>query len=218
MKHPISNIRRSRLTKLAPFILLGVLSEDCFLGGGAIRALINNDEQVADFDIFFREKPFITIAKTLDLVVDINSTSESTQLEYQYSEAVKNVRSILEAERFKLAFKCPEGKLFTYMKDGVKIQLILETWGEPEAVIDAFDFNACRAAMDSKFVYLDKNFVRDVKTKRLTAHRITYPVASMKRLIKYANKGYNVNEACLEMTKQIAGTQFNAEQLRLYID
>lgn len=217
MKHSRSNIRQSRLAKISPFLVLGILSKDCFLGGGSLRTLIRSEE-VSDYDLFFREKPFIVKVKEFDPVFDFNATSQSTSLEYEYSEEVKRVCAILEKEKFKLIFKCPEGKLFTYFKDGMKVQLILEAWGEPEQVIDCFDFNACRAAMDDSFVYADKYFVRDIKMQRLTAHRITYPVASMKRLIKYANKGYNVNDACLEMVKQISMTLFNEEQLRLYID
>lgn len=216
MKINISNIRKSRLTKVAPFLVLDLMTEGCFLAGGSIRSLVA-DEEVADFDVFFKEQPVFETIVEAD-AQNILVTSADTEVLRTYSQVVKNVRRILEIEKFKLVFACPVGKLFTYVKDGIKIQLILQTWGDPQDVINDFDFNACKAAIDNQFVYIDRSFLKDVKSKVLSIHKITYPAASIKRLVKYSNKGYNIGNACMQMAREISTIVITDDNIRLYID
>ena len=194
----INNIKKARLSKLTPLLDLGVLGNGVFVAGGSMRTLIV-DEEVCDFDMFF----------------------ESGQL-------VDDVRDKLEVAGYELVFECPEGKLFTYafIKDDgskIKVQLILETMGSPESVIDTFDFTACCAAYDGTTLFLNPRFVRDVKKKSLELHTLTFPVATLKRMIKYSNKGYNVNEAARSIvdtiqTVLLGGGFFDDDDLRVYID
>lgn len=217
MKIHINNVRKSRFSKIAPIWALGIIGKGCFLAGGSIRTLLV-DEEASDFDLFFETKTFEEKQKEFSVDVNFESTSAEVKNECIYSERVLEVRSILEREKFKLIFSCSEGKLFTYAKDNLKIQLILEKYGIPENLIGDFDFNACKAAFDGEFLYIPKEFVRDVKTKKLSINVVTYPVATIKRLIKYSNKGYNVNNACMEFMGAVQGLTFNPENLRLYID
>lgn len=199
-----NDLKKNRFAAIDEFLTLNLLSKDVFLAGGAIRSLFDSEEP-KDYDLFFRT-----------------------------TEAVPKVRETLKAAGYDLIFACPQGKLFSYQHttpldgpDGgfknIKVQLILENTGSPETIIDDFDFNACRAAMDDTFVYIPLEFVKDIITKTLTLHKITFPVATIKRFAKYREKGFNINKAVRDMVQQLLsmgkdGVMFNEEELRIYID
>lgn len=198
-----TNLREERFGRLADFLVLDLLNENVFLAGGAMRTLLL-DEDIKDYDVFFRKQ-------------------------YEVPEA----RQKLVDEGFELVFECPEGKLFTYRKEWepgpcgephiMKVQLICNEFGGPEDIINTFDFNAGRCAMDNRNVYITDQFIRDVMTKTLSLWRLTYPVATLKRLVKYANKGYNINQVSKEIVGELYNAGFNNvlwddEQLRVYID
>lgn len=216
---PIQKLRKARFLKLAGVCSLDLFQHGAFLAGGALRTLIA-DEEISDYDIFFsRLEPEVIDAtehNKFDMFdLDLVSDSEPSPPKYLNVEAVKR---ILEKERFKQVFACSEGKLFTYTKGAIKIQLILENSSYPEDMIGGFDFGACCAAFDGNFFYYSKAFIRDVKTKKLSINAVTYPAATIKRMVKYAKKGYNISEACVEFMKHISGQVFDEEKLRLYID
>ena len=217
MKIKLSHLRRSRLNKIAPLWLLNIFQYGCFVAGGSTRSLINQEE-IADFDIFFCEPPMTVELIELSDAIDFSTSSPRTEKKITYSPAVLAVKERLIKEKYKLVFSCPEGKLFTYKQGEIKIQLILECWGQPEEVISGFDFNATCAALDDEYFYFSKQFIQDVKTKKLSINTVTYPAATIKRLMKYKDKGYSVNEAIVEFMKNISGKEFDAEKLRLYID
>ncbi len=196
-----SYLRRSRFLKTAGFLNLGIIGCKTFLAGGALRTLINNDEEVADFDVFFEDAP----EEVIDGVITKHTRCEE-------------IKEILLSERFKQVFVCPKGELFTFKKDDIKVQLILSTTGTPETVISAFDFGACRVAFDGVFLYFDKEFVRDVRTKVLSVQNVTFPAATIKRMMKYKDKGYNVSQAAVQFMEHVSGKTWDGDQLRLYVD
>ena len=217
MKINLSHLRKSRLNKIAPLWLLNIFQYGCFVAGGSVRSVINQEE-IADFDIFFTHQPMtVELIESFD-AVDFGSGSGNVEKKITYSSAVHTIREKLKKEKYKLVFSCPEGKLFTYKQGNIKIQLILECWGTPEAVVGGFDFNATCAAIDDEYIYLSREFLRDIKTKKLSINTVTYPAATIKRLMKYKDKGYNINGAIVEFMENISGQVFNKETLRLYID
>ena len=217
MKIKLSHLRKSRLNKIAPLWLLNIFQYGCFVAGGATRSLINQEE-IADFDIFFCEQPMtVELIAPFDLT-DITATSPTIEKKITYSASVLAIKRLLVKEKYKLVFSCPEGKLFTYKQGEIKIQLILECHGQPEEVIGGFDFNATCAALDDEYFYFSKQFIQDIKTKKLSINTVTYPAATIKRLMKYKDKGYGINDAIVEFMKNISGKEFDAEKLRLYID
>ncbi len=199
------NFRRSRLMKIAGILQLGIIGRGSYLAGGALRTLLDPKEQISDYDIFFEDMR----RSVLDELYDEEPKNMAR---------VKEVQDILLTEGFKCVFECPLGELFTYKLGDIKIQLILATVGEPQNVITTFDFGACRAAFDGNTLYFDKEFVRDTKTKRLSVQSVTFPVATIKRLVKYANKGYNINNATLQFMEKVSGQVWDGDQLRLYVD
>lgn len=162
-----------------------------WVAGGALRTMFCPTEAVSDYDLFFRSKAHMNV-----------------------------VRNRLEDDGFRCVFACPKGELFTYKWRSVKVQLIAKRfYSSARDLIESFDFTVCQAAFDGRSVTLTKEMIKSVKTKKLYVNTITYPVASLNRMMKYKEKGYFVGEDVLrEIVTQIADRRFNDDELVLYVD
>lgn len=168
-----------------------LLGNGVWVAGGALRTLFNPCEVISDFDLFFQD------SKALDFTQDI-----------------------LEMSGYKLIFECPKGELFTYRYRDVKIQCIAKRfYSDAIDLIDSFDFTICQAAFDGTTLHITKSMIKSAKKKNLYLHKVTYPVATLNRMMKYKEKGYYVLEKTLrDIALQISAGTFDGEQLALYID
>lgn len=203
--YKFTNLRKSRFSQIAAFWSLGIIGNGCFLAGGSLRTLIQ-EEEVADFDLFF--KPDVG-----DIFGDL-----TPETEVPYNRRVNEIKSILKKEKYDCVFACPLGSMFTYKKGNIKVQLILLSFGTPEEIINQFDISAGQAAFDGVNFYCSTNFVRNIKSKMLTLESVTYPVATIKRLSKYEKKGYNISKAATQFMKFVEGNVYDNDQLRVYVD
>jgi hypothetical protein len=162
-----------------------------WVAGGALRTMVDPTEEVADYDLFF-------------------SSAEDAAATINY----------LKQHGWKLVFECPRGELYTFKVRGIKAQCITKHYyTSAEALLDSFDFTVCQAAYDGQTLTLTKDFIRSVQQKRLILNKVTYPVATINRLMKYKAKGYVVTEKLLvDLVTDIAGKQFDDNQMALYID
>jgi hypothetical protein len=147
-----------------------------YLAGGLLRTLMSTTEELSpektDIDIFF-----------------------------QTPQARVDAQMFLEKQTpYYKIYQCPEDKLATYVYlDGEaekwKLQLITITYyNKIEDVIDSFDFTCTMFGTDGlNFVHGDTS-ISDTIDKHLVWHKITYPSSSMRRMMKYARKGYWMNE------------------------
>ncbi len=183
------NIAAYKFHKLRP--VLKYLNENVYLAGGSLRTLLKcSGEQVSDFDLFFKK-----------------------------FEEVLPLRTKLEVDGWENTYECPQGFLYTYKKGNHKLQLICETeYSSANLLVSSFDFSACMAAWHCGILTFTREFVRSVKTKNLRTCNVTFPVATIKRLIKYAQKGYNASLAAEDFCRQISGKTFDRQDLRHYID
>jgi hypothetical protein len=184
--------RLSNFEQAQQFLSYNLLNDNVWLAGGAIRSAIN-DEPICDYDLFFRST--------------IDSFNTIIRLEELGAE---------------LVFKCPEGKLTTFKLNGMKIQCITEDYyPSMETLIDTFDITACRYVTDGKVILTYYSSVRDTLKKQINLHRVMYPVATMKRVAKYANKGYTLTSKASKFfvegiyEKGKTGKELNT---RVYID
>jgi hypothetical protein len=183
------NFRPDKLRQLRP--VLKYLSPQIILAGGSLRTILNRaHEEVQDFDLFFTS-----------------------------FEAVGNLRERLVADGWTNTFSCPEEKLFSYKKGNHKLQLICETeyLGGGE-LISSFDVSAGCAALHEGTIFFTRQFVRSVWTKKLRMMNVSFPVATIKRLVKYAQKGYSIGLAAEDFMREIEGKTFNQDAFRHYID
>jgi len=156
---------------LNDFLELNLLDETTWLAGGAIRDALNGNYEVSDYDMFFSNK--------------LSSERVALCLEDDYG--------------FECVFKCPNGELTTFKKDGVKIQLVTKLYYDNmENVIDTFDITACRHITDGKIIVTKYSSIRDTFKKRINLHVIHYPSATMKRIQKYIQKGFVLTNSAVE--------------------
>jgi hypothetical protein len=158
----LSSLSKRIVPDMEKFLSYQLLNDDVYFAGGALRTLIDKDDKIEDFDLFFKSRD--ALDKTAEQLVSLDA---------------------------KNTYKCPEGKLFTYKLDEMKIQLIAEDfYHNITFLLDSFDVNACRAGIHQDNLYIDNTTIKDIKKKHITLHRVDYHVATFNRMLKYKNKGY----------------------------
>ena len=60
------------------------------------------------------------------------------------------------------------------------------------ALLDSFDFTICQLLSDGQKVLAGNSTLYDISKKKLVVNTITFPVASMKRIVKYGRRGYDI--------------------------
>lgn len=197
------------------FLKMGVVGESaragmCWLAGGALRGLVDDQDKLVDFDLFFSNG-----LRAAEVGLD------------------------LEARGFKVIFKCSKGELTTYVGDSpqstdyegplklqqkrqMKVQIITKDfYKDAEQLLHTFDIDACRFAYDGENVYTDRAAIRSVKKREVTLHNVTHPNATFKRMMKYRDKGYKVaNEAVDFFTQSVydMGMKEVTLQKQFYVD
>lgn len=144
-----------------------------WLGGGAVRRFISGLEQSSDFDFFFRDE------------TQLNQTAG-------YLESIGLVK-IKETEHH-LHYQGPIGQ----SKLPRDIQLIrFKYYGSAEEVADSFDYTICQFIFDGHDLITGEHSLWDLGRKKLVLHKLTYPVSTMRRLLKYTKQGYTACAGCL---------------------
>jgi hypothetical protein len=162
-----------------------------WVSGGALRTLYNPGEQVNDYDLFFTDQ-----------------------------SALDHVLTRLQQDGWKKTFECPKKELFTFYKHNIKLQCIAKRfYSDAEDLLNSFDFHVTQQSWDGRDFYIAKEAIRSIKSKKLTVHNITYPVASLNRMMKYRQYGYYVPENTLrDIVQMISSRSFDEEQMALYVD
>lgn len=145
-----------------------------FLAGASLQTFADPDVKIYDYDIFF---------------TDIDALPEA--------------QAVLKANGFNVGVDylfISNPKMFTYYKDGVKVQLIFkDTYETPQACIETFDFKCTMFAYDGKSMWSTIQAGMDVATRTININILEFPRGTMERLEKYVNiKGYNIAEEVLE--------------------
>lgn len=199
-----TRIKQRRLDQIRPLLELDILSEHVVLAGGSVSSIINTELPVNDYDIFFLKY------QHLGAVSPVSS--------YQ---PVLDVKNKLEEQGYSLVFNCPAGHLYTYKKDGVKIQLITKnTYKDVNELLYTFDFVPCMCAYyNGELVIPLKQTIKCCKFKTLEVHYISYPTSSLRRLLKYHKKGFYPTNQCLKkIAYDINNTSLNDHNMAFYFD
>lgn len=167
------------------------LDSNTILAGGSLRTILNcAAEKVSDFDLFFKS-----------------------------FQGVPALREKLLAAGWENVFSCPEEKLFTYKKGSHKLQLICETeFSSPAQLIESFDLTPCVSAYYDGEIFFTREFVRSVFKKRARIQNVSFPIATIKRIVKYAQKGYSISMAAEDLIRLTNGISFDGSDFRHYID
>lgn len=205
----LKNIKEERFYPVSDYLTfeLSLLTDvGAIIAGGALRTLLDDEDEVKDVDLFFTSQDGVDATK--DLLV-----------KYGYVQI----------------FACPLGHLFTYAlfdedtkkPDGsvqknvsAKVQLITRNlYPSIDAVVTSFDLMPCCVAWDGHQLVFAEKWIKSVRNKMLYLNNLTYPVATLNRVDKYKQKGYYASEGFyINIIKAIQGGVFDGEQLALYID
>lgn len=162
------------------------------LAGGALRKVVDPvNEVIADYDLFV-------------LNTDI----------------IENVKTALTDSGFELIYSCPEGKLYSYKNEDVKVQLInIRGYNNVQDIIDSFDITASCAAWDGSRVYKNRKFISHVLNKIIDINIVEYPKATLNRIVKYVNKGYKLSrQGNSTFVETISGMVIDDVNGRFYVD
>lgn len=172
--------------------ILSLLRDGVVLAGGALRALVDTSEEIMDYDLFVLDQGVIPKLK-----VD------------------------LEGLGYKLVFECPKGQLYTYKNpEGTKVQIINKRpYKDCEDLITSFDITACCAAYDGNTFYTNDRFVFDNLNKIINLNKVEYPNATLRRIVKYSNKGFKLsNAAVTTFTTTVNSMILTEDNTEFYID
>ena len=184
---PISDlIDRAAITPEVKHLIEN-LPAGVWLAGSWFESLFRN-ETPKDFDLFFRDSD--AFEETIDMLRD--------------PEIPENEEDEEDADSFLINYELPEDELLESLANDNKttaitlkhktkpsIQLIrTRFYSSPEDVIDSFDFTVCQFAASKEGLTFSPMGLLDMARKRLVLHRITFPSSTMRRMLKYAKKGY----------------------------
>jgi hypothetical protein len=144
-----------------------------WIAGGALRRTLLGKEPESDFDFFFRDAEQLA--------------SFASELE---AKGLTKIRETIHH----VHYRGPVGD----SKINRDIQCIRFAFYETaSAVIDSFDYTICMLAYDGEMLTLGDFTLWDLGRKRLAIHKITYPVATMRRMLKYGSQGFNACNGCM---------------------
>lgn len=139
----------------------------CIAGGSMLSLWL--DKPINDIDLFFEnENEFLKCLKYFNEVVG--------ECDYETPNAVR------------------------FVHKGMKYDLIRKEFGTPNEIISNFDFYNCAIAVTKDNVYALSHTLESINTNSLMLIGENYkinPTSTMKRVVKYAKKGFNVDNKIL---------------------
>lgn len=157
-----------------------------WLAGGAIRRTLIKQPLDSDFDFFFYDERF-------------KKSWESTLL--AYGEGVVDLDQLSNKRGFKKVKETEHRVQYEgyFMGKPVVFQgIYFKYYNNIEEVLDSFDYTITQFAIDDLgFLVTTPEALWDLGRKRLAINKITYPVASLRRMLKYSSQGFTVCGGCM---------------------
>lgn len=190
------------------FEIQRALPEGAWIAGGCFERAIHG-EPIKDIDIFFRDEE--TFMKAFDSLTAVEKI-EKLDLDVPFEEDVntnegKNWYSnLVEKDPEEMEGIIGSSKtrfIVLTKKNRPDIQLIKTMWyPSAEAVLHGFDFTAAQIATKTVNGHVEVTMnpmaLSDIQRKRLILWRMTFPTSTIRRMIKYAQKGYYACGGALE--------------------
>lgn len=183
-----------------------------FIAGGAIRRPVMGETVVdkSDFDLFFQNpedfKGFLDYLKKRYAVKESRENQFNTELKIDLDFAPKSDDPL---------------KQVTDIRE-VKLQLItVSYYSDMDAVLDSFDFTICQCGYEplKNILTFGPTALYDIARKRLMINKITYPVASLRRILKYTSQGfYGCNGFLSDFLNTIKNSTTSINMDVLYLD
>jgi hypothetical protein len=148
------------------------IGQGSWLAGGALRRTFIGHAMDSDFDFFF------------------SSADAMTAWEARLPSNLKLVR---ETEHHKHWRGAVEGSDLPIDVQAIRFRF----YENAEQVIDSFDYTITMFALDGDQLVTTPYALWDLGRRKLAVHKITYPVATMRRLLKYTRQGFTACGGCL---------------------
>lgn len=144
-----------------------------WIGGGAIRRTLLQQEPDSDFDFFFRDADQLSAFEDGLQMIGLAKVRE-TEHHKHYRGKVADSDLPRDFQLIRFAF-----------------------YDSAAAVIDSFDFTVCQFVFDGEIITAGDYSLWDLGRRRLAVHKITYPVSSTRRMLKYAQQGFTACSGCI---------------------
>lgn len=160
--------------------LLEYLPDGAIIAGGFALSILNEDKNAKDIDIFFTSED--ALKKTLELF--LNPPEDAWAYKGYKFEISGSAEEILKKHK---GSRYISG---TY-ESRPHIQLLkMVYYTDAKHVIDTFDFTVSQFAFTNNSFVFNGLSTLDVARKRLVLHRMQFPASTLRRLVKYTQKGY----------------------------
>ena len=177
------------------FRVLNAVRNGAWCAGGAIRRTLIKQPLSSDFDFFFR---------SAEQLADWEKALPSTLSLVRETEHHKHWKGTIGESAIP-----------------VEIQAIRFRYYESAAdVIDSFDYTITQFALDGDKLVTTPEALWDLGRKKLAIHKVTYPVATMRRMLKYATQGFTACGGCMAtLLRETTSTPEVMAQLNIqYVD
>lgn len=211
-----------------------------FVAGGAVRSMFESGKIDSDIDFFFTTEEsfrFMDYILSLKLFEQLNST-----LHPSCYFKVLDRREIFDSQDTLMVINYTirlSDSFYYYTKENIdknkvyKVQLICRDYANPVERLESFDFTISQFALVPDFpktlnndstpgldIYFGNYSFMDLQNKKLAINKMTYPVSTLRRLIKFTNRGYYACNGCLtDIFAETIGNGIDIEESRyLYVD
>lgn len=154
------------------FRVLDVVCNGAWCAGGAIRRTLIKQALDSDFDFFFR---------SADALAEWEKKLPLTLALVRETEHHKHWKGTVEGSAIPVEIQAIR---FRYYADAAD-------------VIDSFDYTITQFALDGGNLVTTPEALWDLGRKRLAIHKVTYPVATMRRMLKYSRQGFTACAGCM---------------------
>lgn len=160
------------------------LPSGAIIAGGFVTAVITEEDNASDIDFFFTSEQ--AFKDTVAFILKERGKDGETIKDWAYAGYAPKEGTPMDLDnlgdtRF-LTFVHPKRPAF---------QLLRMVWYDsPEHVIDTFDLTCVQLAVDVEGLTFNPVTWIDLSRKRLVLHRMQFPGSTLRRLIKYASRGF----------------------------
>lgn len=171
------------------------LGGGAWMAGGAIRRTLIGQALDSDFDFFF---------KSAEALADWESGLPSGLKLVRETEHHKHWRGTIAGSDLPIDVQAIRFRFYE----------------NAEQVIDSFDYTVTMFVLDGDDMVTTPYALWDLGRRKLAVHKISYPVATMRRLLKYTKQGFTACAGCLQsILKETAASPEAMGQLDIeYVD
>lgn len=190
------------------FLQKYALYDNAIVAGGCFKNIFNN-EKIKDVDLFFRN-------------------------EVDYNESINRAQELIKKGKYRFVYENKKVKSYFDTENDLRLEFINTIFGEPQEIIEQFDFTVTKFAFYKDDEYIDEDnfvsqfrvvyhddFFEHLQTKRLVIDdKLKFPVSSFERSYRYRDKGYRLcresKQKLLTCLHELTETQLNSLSETLY--